>query len=305
MKTKLFLLTLILLTKTIHSQNYLQISFENPSVYNYHIEIDTINYPSNKWQIGKPSKQIFNQAASLSNAIVTDTINTIPPSDTSIFIMKAYNPYFFPVPSFVISTMYFYYKLNKDSSDIAMVEVAADTGMHWVNMLDEDTTYNIVWYGNKPNFADTSSGWKIFQSNFSQWFSSPYSSGFYPYYADADTFRFRFTFISSPTSVNKEGWMIDDIFFGFGTPEGIEQASNLDRLNLFYPNPARNFVRVKRGVHLKSANESFRIYSADGKCVHQQSVQNQDEVKIELKPGLYFFIYQSGDKYQSHKIMIE
>lgn len=305
MKTKLFLFCLVLFTNMTFAQNYLEVSFEDSTVYNYHIEIDTINYPFNKWQIGKPSKPIFNQSYSLVNALVTDTLNSIPASDTSVFIFKAYNPFMFPVPSYVVSRMSFFYKMNKDSNDIAMVEVAADTGMHWVNMLDEDTTYNIVWYGNKPNFADTSTNWKYFQSNFSQWFSAPYSSGFYPYYADADTFKFRFTYISSATSANKEGWMIDDINFNFMTPESVSSHTSIEQTTLFYPNPTRNSIKLHRAFDSKAENDFIRIYTTDGKCVHHQNVQQQKEIKFNLKPGLYFLIYESGNIHHTQKIVIE
>jgi hypothetical protein len=305
MKTKLLLSYLVLLTSMCTAQNSVNITFEDSSIYNYHIEIDTITFPTNKWQIGTPSKTIFNQSLSLSNAIVTDTLNNLPASDTSVFILKAYNPFFFPVPTYVLARMSFYYKMNKDSSDLVMVEVAADTGMHWVNMLDEDTTYNIVWYGNKPNFADTSTNWKFFNSNFSQWFSAPYSSSLYPYYADADTFRFRFTYISSPTSTNKEGWMIDNLNFDFSTPEKVTSESKLEASTLFCPNPARNMIKLNREFDLKAENESIHIYASDGKCVHQQNVEKLKEIQIDLKPGLYFLIYRSGTKQHTQKILIE
>jgi hypothetical protein len=172
-------------------------------------------------------------------------------------------------------------------------------------MLDEDTTYNIVWYGNKPNFADTSTNWKYFQSNFSQWFSAPYSSGFYPYYADADTFKFRFTYISSATSANKEGWMIDDINFNFMTPESVSSHTSIEQTTLFYPNPTRNSIKLHRAFDSKAENDFIRIYTTDGKCVHHQNVQQQKEIKFNLKPGLYFLIYESGNIHHTQKIVIE
>ncbi|HNB82137.1 MAG TPA: hypothetical protein PLP34_03585 [Chitinophagaceae bacterium] len=117
-----------------------------------------------------------------------------------------YRPFPFGIGSFVIATLNFKYKLNKDSLDLARVEIMANTGKHWVNFMTDDAAFNITWPSpGKPDFQDTSTAWKTFSCNFSQWFSAGYSSGFYPFYTDADTFLYRFTFISSSGSVGKEG----------------------------------------------------------------------------------------------------
>jgi hypothetical protein len=50
-----------------------------------HLTIDTVSNPNNIWQIGKPQKIIFINAHSAPNVLVTDTINSYPTNDTSIF----------------------------------------------------------------------------------------------------------------------------------------------------------------------------------------------------------------------------
>ena len=53
------------------------------------VELDTSN--SNIWQIGASQKIIFDSAATVPNAIVTDTINSYPVNNVSRFTIKIHN----------------------------------------------------------------------------------------------------------------------------------------------------------------------------------------------------------------------
>ena len=83
MKRILFII-LLLQTLIIRAQSPLYITFDN-AVYKEAIEIDTVHYHHNIWQVGAPHKSVFTSAQSLPNAIVTDTANPVPPNDTSVF----------------------------------------------------------------------------------------------------------------------------------------------------------------------------------------------------------------------------
>src|SRR5690348_2572222 len=50
----------------------------------HNLRIDT-SQANNLWQVGKPSKIVFNSAYSIPSAIVTDTINPYPPNNISSF----------------------------------------------------------------------------------------------------------------------------------------------------------------------------------------------------------------------------
>ncbi|MBK7763368.1 MAG: T9SS type A sorting domain-containing protein [Bacteroidetes bacterium] len=301
-----FLMLIVCFPILAKTQSYIFIDFENPVMYQNKLVIDTQNYPNNKWQIGLPSKAIFDSANSPVHALVTDTLNTLPPSDTSVFVLKQYRPYPFGIGSFVIGNFGFLYKLHKDSTDLAKVELLADTGNHWINLMTQDTAFNMTWMSSgKPNFQDTSTAWKYFHCNYSQWFSANYSSGFYPYYADADTFRYRFTFISSSTSVNKEGWMIDDINILFGIGESSNSLVNTQSI-LFYPNPNHTKqLHLKRAHDLLGMPEKITIYSFDGRMVLHQILHHENQMAIPLQPGNYVLKYESGDTILSEKLIVE
>ncbi len=54
---------------------------------NYWLWIDTVSNPNNIWQIGSPQKTVISSAHSAPNVIITDTVNTYPPNNTSVFII--------------------------------------------------------------------------------------------------------------------------------------------------------------------------------------------------------------------------
>ena len=111
------------------------------SLYNA-ILIDIDSDSSNVWQIGIPQKIIFDSAATLPNAIVTDTINFYPSSDTSRFIAKVY----LNGNNWGIFALQWKQKLDLDTAfDGGIIEYSTDTGNTWVNVFNNPNVYN--FYG--------------------------------------------------------------------------------------------------------------------------------------------------------------
>ncbi|MBW7914274.1 MAG: hypothetical protein H3C54_11410, partial [Taibaiella sp.] len=140
----IFTLIAILLYNTAYTQWIFENTFESPkNIYNDRFIIDTANYPNNIWQIGEPQKTTFNSAHSYPNAVITDTINAYPVNDTSVFYFKvvSYHPPGLPQHWYELVGFSFNYRLDIDSGEIVKVEISTDSGMHWVNLLEEDTTY--------------------------------------------------------------------------------------------------------------------------------------------------------------------
>ncbi|MCC7030776.1 MAG: T9SS type A sorting domain-containing protein [Chitinophagaceae bacterium] len=302
MKTFFFSLFLFLSFSSF-SQNNVSINFSDTSLIQKHIVIDTLNNPSNLWQIGSAVKSVFNEPYP-ARVIVTDSLNAYAPNNTSSFIFKVARPYMFG-PANISTYLSFKYKLDKDSLDLFKVEVAADSAQHWVNMLTEDTTYQIVWYGNKPNFNAVDTGWRTFQANFSYWFKQYYGQANFPYYADADTFRFRFTFISdSIQSSGRDGCMIDQIQFTFLLGEQTTSISDLQPAIKFYPNPAHNKVYITRIVPA-AGPESMSLYSIEGRLMEKFDVSAQPSVNLQLKAGTYILQYDSGETSAKQLLQIE
>ena len=90
MKKLITILAVLMLTNTTFAQWEYFIDFDSPNSQNNHIIIDTISNPDNIWQIGVPSKTIFDSAYSLTHAIVTDTLNAYPVNDTSSLHPRTY-----------------------------------------------------------------------------------------------------------------------------------------------------------------------------------------------------------------------
>jgi hypothetical protein len=302
MKTIFFTL-LLFLSLSSFCQNNVTINFSDTSLIQQHIVIDTLNNPSNLWQIGSAVKSVFNEPYP-ARVIVTDSLNAYAPNNTSSFIFKVARPYVFG-PANISTYLSFKFKLDKDSLDLFKVEVAADSAQHWVNMLTEDTTYQIVWYGNKPNFNAVDTGWRTFQANFSYWFKQYYGQANFPYYADADTFRFRFTFISdSIQSAGRDGCMIDQIQFSFLLGEQINPISDLQPVIQFYPNPANTKLHITRTV-LTSGPESMSLYSLDGRHIKTFDLSGQASVDLNLSPGSYLLRYSSIETSVKQILQIE
>ncbi len=301
---RLFILIMNFICFEVKSQYNILVDFSDTAIINKHIFIDTANYPLNQWQIGSAVKNLFNEPYP-NKVIVTDTINSYSVNDTSVFIFKVARPYGFGASN--ISTfLKFNYKLHKDGVERFIVDVAADTGMHWVNMITQDTTYQIVWYGNKPNFEDTVSlaPWKTFHANFSYWFSKYYNQGNFPYYADADTFKFRFTFISDSIQTNKDGCMIDSIRFFFQLGESVEDLNSNANMVQFYPNPLKNQLHIIR-KKLPAKEEFLTIYSLDGNIVFNAEISKKSIIPISLNTGIYMLYYKNSLSTKQEKIYIE
>ncbi|HEY9177831.1 MAG TPA: hypothetical protein VIN07_09080, partial [Flavipsychrobacter sp.] len=131
--------------------------------------IDTISNPINIWQIGKPQKTTFISARSLSNAIVTDTVNTYRPNDTSTFYIKCHKNHYVPFDPNETFEAHFWYKMDIAGKAFGKLEVSGDSGFSWVNVLEEDTTYKFYWGTGKPRLDTTTSGWQRFSLQMSIW----------------------------------------------------------------------------------------------------------------------------------------
>lgn len=302
MKKIVCALLLVLFAVPLSAQS-ITITFEDSIFIAQKIRIDTLNYPANKWQIGKPVKPVFNMSYSLPKAIVTDTLNLLPPSDTSVFYLNVFRPYSFPPPSFVIAVLRFSYKLNKAPGDQVIIEVSPDTGGHWVNLMTEDSVYAMTWYGMKPDFSLNNNTWTTFSCNFSQWFSDPYTGPF-PYFADADTFRFRFTFITDSVAAPREGMMIDDLQFTYAVPEGIGSGPEQAESVFLYPNPGHQVLQLSRS-YSNGQQEVLWMFGMDGRCVFEQEVSRKESIQVNLPPGLYLVQYRSGENVVQQKLLIE
>jgi hypothetical protein len=261
--------------------------------------LDT-TYHNNTWQIGNPSKLLFDSALSLPNAIVTDTANPYPINDTSVFVIKHGKTSY----SVVMFSLRFRYKLDIDPGEIAKLEVSGDSGLHWVDVLKEDTAYDFTWYSNKPNFDTSTLEWQDVYLNMSQWSNNRFFTNPKTYLSEitADTFLFKFTFISDGNQTNKDGWMMDNFIFD-DHPGKIAYLQN-NNLIAIHPNPSDGHIYIQQNS--RSHNPAtVSVYSAMGQEVYKTNEVPQDgHVYLPLPPGIYYLRYAQGEEYAVKQISI-
>lgn len=270
------------------------------------IVIDTVG-TGNLWQIGKPQKAAFDSAYSYPNAIVTDTVNTYPPNDTAQFIVKVVGYYAGntqPILDwYALEDFSFRFKLDIDSGEVAKVEVSADTGTHWVDIMTEDTTYDITWGPGKPDLSGKDTNWQYFYADVVSW---SLNSGYPHFLADkskqVDTILVRFTFISDGNETNKDGWIIDN-FQVHNFWSGIRDIAN-DNLISIYPNPAKDAIYIRSNYSYK-ADAIVTIFDLSGRVVvPKQSVSEDGVLPVSLPDGNYRLIYDTGSELSVKQLVI-
>jgi hypothetical protein len=184
------------------------------------------------WQVGAPSKTLFDTAYSATHALMTDTINPYPDDSISYayFSFQASN-------SNTGYSLTFKHRYDAESGeDGGYVEVYDWINSIWVNLYNNPGTivgaYGVNYNINPPSvllnngetaYSGNSTGWETTEIILycALLFENNQNRGGWP------EPQFRFVFFSGGNTTNQEGWMIDDIEltdFG-GTCNGIEEMN--------------------------------------------------------------------------------
>jgi len=269
------------------------VSFETPYTWLYS---DTSG--NNIWQVGTPSKPVFNQAFSPPNAIVTDTLNAYTTNNHSWFKLYLGE---FNFSYFYGSDMYIEMKHRYDTDtlkDGGFIQVSYDNGNTWMNII-KDTVFldvNPAWenlnlynqsntlYNGEFGFSGNSGGWVT--TGFTWHYTPVRNSHRAPM---GDTLVLRFNFVSDSLQNNREGWMIDNIrLFAIDLGSGIGQVSMVNKLFTLYPNPAENhaMVRLSQTCH----TVEYGLFSTSGRQILGGSQQNIEEFELnfsQIPAGMY------------------
>lgn len=202
------------------------------------IELDTAS--SNIWQIGKPQKTIFDSAATLPNAIVTDTVNYYPPGNISRFSFSVNSGWW---GNWGILALRWKQKIDFDSSaDGGLIEYSTDTGKTWKTVFNSPYTYNFYGYDTtnvdtiftgETGFTGTDTTWRDI------WlcFDKSFLSGF-------GIVSFRFTLKSDAVHNNREGWMIDNMKIQTTWTHTVKKMAD-DQYLRIYPTKTTGIVNIE------------------------------------------------------------
>jgi hypothetical protein len=289
---KIFLLSISLtcIVVTSFGQMVWDISFDDTTFLD-RIVVDTNSNPNNIWKIGHPNKTVFTTANSSPNVIVTDTMNSYPPNDTSSFtvIHLAGQGWQFGYPKIDIGG---WYSVNSDTlTDYGYIEFSADLGNSW--LLVDNYTNMCSWEDTMelPVFSGNSNGWK----HFYHCIKPPTTVN------EGDTILYRFTFISDNLQTNKDGLMFDDLHFE-DWAEGIEEFQN-DNLISIFPNPATAILTIQRTC--TNNLQSIQVINCFGQVLYNDNNFTNNFIDIkQLKNGIYYLKYSNTKEFSIKKFVV-
>jgi len=263
-------------------------TFED-TTHEYFMYRDTVSNPNCVWQVGVPQKTVFTTPISVSNCIITDTLNSYPINDTSSFIIKhevsaGYYLYGEVYPVVYLAGKYY---VNSDTlNDFGKIEFSPDNGLSWI-LISDDTLTLQNGTNSWPNidynhvFTGDSYGWKDFQITLGGYDYTIFDAG--------DTVQFKFTFISDGIDNNLDGLMFDDIRIEDGSGAGTDEFSKYKN-NIGYPNPFTNSLNLS---YDNLSSGSLSIYDVNGKLVHSEIINNSNATTVDTSDfikGVYFYI---------------
>lgn len=271
------------------------LDFEDTSTTKY-FYIDS-SITDNIWQIGKPQKIFFDSAYSSARAIVTDTLNTYPTNNFSVF-----NLLLLRTEGFMWFD--FYHKYDTDSlEDGGTIEISLDGGTTWGNVIDNSflANYTMNHYGSL-NFYSLSDSVKSlntvgFSGSSDEWVQSRFEIYYQNAPSDLDTFLIRFRFTSDSLNTNREGWLIDNIVMG-ASHVGIEENSSNDFL--VYPNPTYATINIQS---LKNEVKEINIYNSLGEKILTKTCPSSEIDISHFSNGVYLLTLNTNRHIYCHKII--
>lgn len=228
-----------------------------------HFILDTT--AANVWQIGKPSKTIFDSAATLPNALMTDTLNTYPGNSNSSFILTYHTADF----TGGITALQWVQKLDLEyKKDGGIIELSLDTGQSWKNVFTDPNIYN--FYGFDTNNVDTLPNGQVgFTGTDSTWKNVWLCFDSYWLNQATDSMLVRYTLVSDGNDTKQEGWMIDNYLAHITWIHTITEEEQKAYLKVF-PNPTngRVYIKAKRmeGEHII---EEMQLINQQGAIVQE------------------------------------
>ncbi len=304
MKNVLLILLVCACTLTARSQTWTQY-FEGPvTAYTIPVYIDTADTAHvNTWQIGPPQKTIFNSAATSPNVIVTDTLNTYPIGDTSVFTI-GFKPSLWA--SWGVLAIRWAQKLDMDHAhDWGVVEYSIDSGNTWENIFANPFVYNL--YGFQTANVDTiDTGFCAFTGTDTTWRDIWLCFGLSSV-SDIDTMLLRFTIMTDTVDSMKEGWMIDNFMAHITYAHTVAKDPFHNTEIRVYPNLSAGIVNIEApAVKQFHITEYLGVINMAGKVVKEyRNIPTKYYIDLsDQPPGLYYLKVRTNLYSGTYPVMI-
>lgn len=224
----------------------------------------------NLWQIGKPSKVIFNSAATLPNALLTDTLNNYPAGNSSGFSFRFFDSSININRNALIAVRW-KQKLDMERGRSGLVVEFSRAGKPWESIFNNPNVYRFYGYAfqNKDTLFN---GQYAFSGSDTVW--RDIWVCFTRQYPDSFETELRFTFVSDTGTSGKEGCMIDNMLVQTTFAHTIKAVGG-ERNSTVYPTHSSGTLYVE--ASRASQNEYVRtvqICAADGRMVRQYNGQD-------------------------------
>jgi len=257
------------------------------------------------WQVGKPVKTIFNSAATVPRALVTDTAAFYPPNATARAQFGFRNGS--GVYPFGIRAVRWKQKLDLDTGlDGALVEYSLDSGATWKNVFNNPQVYSFYGFqlANRDTLPD---GTFCFSGRDTVW-RDIWLCFDYSFIYTHDTVAIRFTLRTDSVSTGKEGWMIDNLFMAPTLVHTVKGGPSAGKYLSVYPTPTtgRVFIEAEKrnAFHIIQRME---LRTAGGQVV-QRWGQAPTKYYIDIDahpPGQYYLTVQTNVATETVPIVLQ
>lgn len=301
MKTILSFLLVLFSFFSLFSQELGEFFEDENNNFDYTIPIlmDTGATSYHVWQIGVPHKPLFDEAASIPNAILTDTINNYPENlDDSFTILLD------PMDYGIIYALQWNQKLDLDSAkDFGIIEFSTDTGNTWSNVFDNPFVYNFYGFEleNQMNLTDST---YAFSGRDTTWQNVWLC---FDYYFYENPIQVKFTIQSDSINNNNEGWMMDNFLAHITGVHTINDGEQKEYLQV-YPNVTTGRVFIEaRKIDDKHKIEKMELFDSSGRLVETFG-ESPTKFFIDIdhhSKGNYILKIQTNIKTESFQIILQ
>lgn len=295
--------TIFLIFLCFQIQLSAQIQFNNFEINdNLDVQIGP-NSADSLWQIGKPNKELFEEANSIPNALVTDTINSYPTNTAASFILEIneYSTYGFPF----LQLEWFQKTDLEEGVDGGVIEASYDSGATWSNIFN-DTIYRPEIVGSYT--WDTLHNGQAGLTGICDWSWMAICWGTsYGIEPNIDlTILVRFTLYSDSIQTDQEGWMLDDISIVGGVIGSTRKNIQAEPIDVF-PNPSKGIFYINEPF-MQNEEVELKIHNLNGTLIwsSKEELFSMRDLRIDISnfpAGLYYLSFDTQGKRYSQKLV--